>query len=190
MDAGWLGYREPEVQFHRASPTGPVFARSARKSPLTCTCASNGSSMINLTRLYSFIRLTASARGVPVNSAAVEFRFHSENESTERWSELTSTCHGPVTLTFSDLGSSRSTSIASLRLRLTVIRRGKPRRFHDHLSAELTNANSSFELGSPSMPRLALIRPWLLSFAPKTFTGTPACFNTAPRRIACAVLSG
>src|SRR5688572_15536056 len=47
---------------------------------------------------------------------AVELRFHSENESTERWSELTSTRYRPVALTCSDLGSSRSTSTESFPL--------------------------------------------------------------------------
>src|SRR5688572_26766611 len=35
-----------------------------------------------------------------------------QNESTERWSELTSTRYGSVALTFRGLGSSRSTPIA------------------------------------------------------------------------------
>src|SRR5215204_5042708 len=54
--------------------------------------------------------------GLLSRNDAVELRFDSENESTERWSELTSTRYGPVALTFSGLGSSRSTSIASIRL--------------------------------------------------------------------------
>src|SRR5687767_12784882 len=53
---------------------------------------------------------------------AVELRFHSENESTERWSELTSTRYGPVALTCSGLGSSRSTSTESFRRRRNPLR--------------------------------------------------------------------
>src|SRR5687768_16455000 len=53
---------------------------------------------------------------------AVELRFHSENESTERWSELTSTGHGPVALTCSGLGS---TSTESFRLRRNPLRHGR-----------------------------------------------------------------
>src|SRR5687767_4623356 len=52
---------------------------------------------------------------------AVELRFHSENESTERWSELTSTRYGPLALTCSALGSSRSTSTESFRIAVTYI---------------------------------------------------------------------
>src|SRR5687768_2165707 len=39
-----------------------------------------------------------------------------KNESSERWSELTSTRYGPVALTFSGLGPSRSTSMAWIPL--------------------------------------------------------------------------
>src|SRR5688572_21503429 len=46
---------------------------------------------------------------------AVELRSVGQNESPERWSELTSTRFGPVVLTFSRLRSSRSTSIAGIR---------------------------------------------------------------------------
>src|SRR5688500_3109134 len=42
-----------------------------------------------------------------------EFRCDSQNESTRRWSELTPARYGPVPLTFSGLGSSRSTPIAT-----------------------------------------------------------------------------
>ncbi|MSU51262.1 MAG: DUF1553 domain-containing protein [Opitutus sp.] len=48
---------------------------------------------------------------------AVEPRYCSENETTERWSELTSTRFRPVPLTFSGLRSSRSTWTESLLLR-------------------------------------------------------------------------
>src|SRR5688500_131645 len=53
---------------------------------------------------------------LPSYNDAVELRFHSENESTERWSELTSTRYRPVALTCSGLGSSRSTSTESFPL--------------------------------------------------------------------------
>ncbi|MSU49010.1 MAG: sialate O-acetylesterase [Opitutus sp.] len=51
---------------------------------------------------------------------AVEPRFCSENETTEKWSELTSTRFGLGPLTFSGLRSSRSTWTESLRLSLIL----------------------------------------------------------------------
>src|SRR5688572_4548284 len=64
---------------------------------------------------------------------SVECRFDSQNESTERWSELTSTRFGSVTRTFSGLGSSRSTSIAWIRLdgQLSGLKLGSGRKSGD-----------------------------------------------------------
>src|SRR5688500_13132872 len=47
---------------------------------------------------------------------AVELRFDRQTELTERWRGLTSARRGPVALTYSGLGSSRSTSIGWIRL--------------------------------------------------------------------------
>ena len=56
--------------------------------------------------------------------------------------------------------------------------------------ASPTNSNNAFVAGSSGVPRLALIRLWLVSWAPKTLAGMPASFSTVPRRCACAEVSG
>ena len=53
---------------------------------------------------------------------SVERRFDRQNESSERWSELTSTRFGSVTRTFSGRGSSRSTSVASAETPAAALR--------------------------------------------------------------------
>jgi prepilin-type N-terminal cleavage/methylation domain-containing protein len=61
---------------------------------------------------------------------SIELRFASQNETSERWSELTSTRLRPVALTFSGLGSSRPTSmrgIADCGLRIADWRAGARR---------------------------------------------------------------
>ncbi len=45
-----------------------------------------------------------------------------------------------------------------------------------------TKSNSAFVDESFGSPRFSLILVWLVSFAPKTVTGRPASFRTAPRR--------
>ena len=54
---------------------------------------------------------------------SVERRFDRQNESTARWSELTSTRLGSVTRTFCGLGSSRSASTASADMPVATFRR-------------------------------------------------------------------
>ncbi|MSU50088.1 MAG: PDZ domain-containing protein [Opitutus sp.] len=53
---------------------------------------------------------------LPIRVHAVEPRFCSENETTERWSELTSTRFGPVLLTFSGLRLARLWRVKPLHL--------------------------------------------------------------------------
>ena len=55
----------------------------------------------------------------------IEHRSKRESESTGRWNGLTSTRFGPVALTYSGLGSSRSTSIAWIGLRRAA-KRSRP----------------------------------------------------------------
>ena len=59
--------------------------------------------------------ITDLARDALSSNDAVELRFGRQNESTERWSELTSTRYGPVALTFGGLGPNRSIFIAWAR---------------------------------------------------------------------------
>lgn len=58
------------------------------------------------------------------------------------------------------------------------------------ISTSLMNSYSVFVDGSSGVPRLALIRVWFVSWAPKTLAGIPVSFSTAPSRWACAELSG
>src|SRR5688500_3307799 len=69
----------------------------------------------------SGVRLTADEHSSPLRRIdVVKRRFDCQNLSTERWGELTPTRVGrPVGLTFSGLGSSRSTPFAWIRLRRT-----------------------------------------------------------------------
>ena len=53
-----------------------------------------------------------------------------------------------------------------------------------------TNSPSALVAGSSGRPRSSLSLTWLVSFAPKELTGTPAALSTAPSRNACAEVSG
>jgi hypothetical protein len=69
-------------------------------------------------------------------------------------------------------------------------RRAREPEWPQLFKALLTNSNKAFVAGSSEVPRLASIREWLVSWAPKTLAGMPASFSTVPRRWACAEVSG